>query len=373
MKNLSLLPFLFSFLLILSGCTHEDTVEVVGKPASDKKIENHSFLKAHFIYAGQADATLLQWKNQDELFTMLIDAGDWDRNDVVNYLQNEKIQDIDLVVVTHPHSDHIGQLDLILDTFHVEEVWMNGDTNHAKAFEKALEAIEEKDIEYYEPRAGDSFEIGDVPIDVLHPANAFRKTNKNAAINNNSIVMRIQYGDVSFLFTGDAEQEAEAEMLKGDFNLNADILHVGHHGADTSSSKEFLEAVNAEIAIYSAGIDNSYGLPDGEVLDRLKNLSSLVYGTDQHGTITLETDGQKVNITTEQEGNLPPPIEGEACTNINSASPDELQKLMHIDKQLAKEIIKLRPYQSLNELRNIDTIDSDMLQDIKEQKVACIQ
>lgn len=199
MKNLALLPFLLSISLVLTGCTHKDTMEVVGKPASDKKIENHSFLKAHFIYAGQADATLLQWKKQDELFTMLIDTGDWDRNDIVSYLQNEKIRDIDLVVVTHPHADHIGQLDLILDTFHVEEVWMNGDTNHAKAFESALEAIEEKDIDYYEPRAGESFEIGNLAIDVLHPANAFRKTNKNAAINNNSIVMRIQYGDLSFL------------------------------------------------------------------------------------------------------------------------------------------------------------------------------
>ncbi len=372
MKKIKFFPFLFAILLILAGCADEGMVENSMQPTNGKKIEANSFLRIHFIYAGQADATLLQLKENDELITMLIDTGDWKRKDVVSYLQNEKISDIDLVAITHPHADHIGQLDMILDSFHVDEVWMNGDTNNAQAFANALEAIEVHDVGYYEPRAGESFEIGGLTIDVIHPTDNFSKTNKNSAINNNSIVMRIQYGDVSFLFTGDAELEAEKEMLASSLELNADILHVGHHGSKTSSSEEFLEAVNAEIAVYSAGIDNSYGLPDQEVIDRLNDHHSLVYGTDQYGTITLETNGKKVHISTEEEGIVPPPVEGEGCVDVNTAPAEELQKIIHIGEKSAEELIKLRPYKSLNELNIINGIGAKRLKDIKKQKLACI-
>lgn len=372
MRYMKFFLFLLTISLLLVGCANDDINDKSKQPTSGKSIESDSFLRVHFIYAGQADATLLQLKEDDEFINILIDTGDWKRDDVLTYLQNEEINDIDLIAVTHPHADHIGQLDIILDSINVGEVWMNGDTNNSQSFANALEAIEKSEVDYYEPTAGESFEIGSLTIDVIHPTDSFTESNNNSRVNNNSIVMRVQYKNTSFLFTGDAEREAEKEMLASNYQLNADILHVGHHGSKTSSSEEFLEAVNAEIAIYSAGIDNSYGLPSTETIERLNALHHLVYGTDKYGTIILETDGKDYHISTEEEGKLPPPVEGEGCVDINTASTENLQKIIHIGEKSAEELIKLRPFESLNELMEINGVGEKRLGDIKEQKLACI-
>lgn len=372
MKKIKFTSFLFLMLLVLVSCANENDSDKSLQQTSAANVESNSFLRVHFIYAGQADATLLQLKEDGEVITVLIDTGDWKRKDVLTYLQNEKIKAIDLIAITHPHADHIGQLDMILESFDVDEVWMNGDTSNTQAFANALEAIEKNDVGYYEPSAGESFDIGGLTINVVHPHDAFSETNKNSAVNNNSIVMHIQYGDVTFLFTGDAEKEAEREMLASDFNLKADILHVGHHGSKTSSSEKFLDAVNADISVYSAGVDNSYGFPDKEVIERLKAHSSEVYGTEMYGTITLETDGNDYYLTTEEKGTPLQTIEGEACVDINTASREELQKIIHIGEKSAEELIALRPYESLNKLIEINGIGTQRLDDIKEQKLACI-
>lgn len=372
MRYMKFFLFLLTISLLITGCVNDNTNDKPTKTTSGESIEVDSFLRIHFIYAGQADATLLQLKENDELINILIDAGDWKRNDVLTYLQNEEIDDIDLIAITHPHADHIGQLDIILESLNVGEVWMNGDTNNSQSFANALEAIEKSGVDYYEPTAGESFEIGSLTIDVIHPTDSFTESNNNSTINNNSIVMRVQYKDTSFLFTGDAEREAEREMLASDVQLNADILHVGHHGSKTSSSEEFLDAVNAEIAIYSAGIDNSYGLPSPETIERLNQRHRLVYGTDKYGTIILNTDGKSYHISTEEEGILPSPVEGNECVNINTASKEDLQKIIHIGENSAEELIKLRPYESLNELIEINGIGEKRLEDIKEQKLACV-
>ncbi len=372
MRYMKFFLFLLTISLLITGCVNDNTNDKPTKTTSGESIEADSFLRIHFIYAGQADATLLQLKENDELINILIDAGDWKRNDVLTYLQNEEIDDIDLIAITHPHADHIGQLDIILESLNVGEVWMNGDTNNSQSFANALEAIEKSGVDYYEPTAGESFEIGSLTIDVIHPTDSFTESNNNSTINNNSIVMRVQYKDTSFLFTGDAEREAEREMLASDVQLNADILHVGHHGSKTSSSEEFLDAVNAEIAIYSAGIDNSYGLPSPETIERLNQRHRLVYGTDKYGTIILNTDGKSYHISTEEEGILPSPVEGNECVNINTASKEDLQKIIHIGENSAEELIKLRPYESLNELIEINGIGEKRLEDIKEQKLACV-
>lgn len=372
LKNINLLSLLVLILLLLASCTKDGSLISTNDQKQVASIEEHAFMRIHYIYAGQADATLLQIKEDDDFITMLIDTGDWKRDDVLTYLQNENISHIDLIAITHPHADHIGQLDIILDSLRVDEVWMNGDTNNAQTFANALKAIEENDVDYYEPTAGESFEVGPLTIDVIHPNDPFSKTNKNSAINNNSLVMHIQYGDLSFLFTGDAEHEAEKEMLKGNYNLNANILHVGHHGSKTSNSEEFLEAVNAETAIYSAGINNSYGLPDEEVVDRLKKKHKNVHGTDVDGTIIVETDGKDYKILTESDGTLPPPLKGNTCVDINTASATDLQKIIHIGEKSAEELVELRPFDSINELVKIKGIGAQRLEEIKEQKLACI-
>lgn len=358
--------FFMGILLLLVGCVPENMNESSKKTSTENSIDATSFLRIHYIDVGQADATLLQIKDHDELITMLIDTGDWNRSDVVSYLKAENIQDIDLIVITHPHADHIGQLANIIEDFHVGEVWMNGDLTTSQVFSNALQAIEQSGVDYYEPTAGEVFDIGDLTINIVHPGELSLNTN------NNSIAMHMQYDDISFLFTGDAEQAAEEEMLLGNTRLKADILHIGHHGSNTSNTAEFLEAVNAETGIYSAGVGNSYGHPDDEIIERLKNRKMDIYGTDKDGTIVLETDGKTYRMMTDKQNNLPVPLKGKACVDINTASAEELQKITHVGEVTASSIIELRPYHSITDLLDVKGIGPERFQAIQEQNLACI-
>ncbi|AOV07079.1 MBL fold metallo-hydrolase [Sporosarcina ureilytica] len=371
MRRFLFFPLLLLSAWLLASCTHDVTPSTVEKIDENNRQEaffeeTSPSLRVHYINVGQADATLLQLVDEEEAFNILIDTGDWNANDVVNYLQKEKISEIDLITITHPHADHIGQLDKIINTFNVGEVWMNGDTMNSQVFLNALEAIEKNGVDYYEPRAGETFDIGALQIDVVHPMDLSLNTNSN------SIVIRIQYGDIAFLFTGDAERAAEDKMLASGANLNAHILHLGHHGSKTSTSVPFLEAVNPEVAIYSAGMNNAYGLPDMEVIERVNAHHTIVYGTDQYGTILVETDGHKYHIMTEKQGTLPPPVLGDTCININTASTEDLQQIIHIGEKTAAELVRLRPYQTLNDLLTISGIGEKRLEDIKDQNLACI-
>lgn len=247
-------------------------------------------LTVHFIDVDQGDATLLEGPD----FTVLIDAGRHDRTDVVPYLQAAGVDRLDLLVGTHPHADHIGQMDEVIAQFPVDEVWMSGATHTSKTFERVVDAILDSEATYYEPRAGETFQIGSLRLEVIHPEELPED------LNNGSIVIRAVYGQIVFLFTGDAEKEAEKEMLERGHVLNAHILHMGHHGSSTSSTPEFVEAVSPEVAIYSAGKDNEYGHPHQEVLQRLADLNIPVYGTDQHGTIRVVTDGSTYSVEAER-------------------------------------------------------------------------
>ncbi|MBL7125578.1 MAG: MBL fold metallo-hydrolase [Dehalococcoidales bacterium] len=243
-------------------------------------------LKVHFIDMGQGDATLLQGPD----FTILIDAGRHDRSDVVPYLKSAGVKTIDLLIGTHPHADHIGQFSQVIEAFPVGEVWLSGDTTTTRTFERAIDAIEASDAGYHEPRAGETFNFGSARIEVLNPA---RLTGN---LHEGSISVRIVYGSFTMLFTGDAEAETETAILVRQGGVNALILQLGHHGSSTSSSAEFLKAVNPEIAVYSAAEGNSYGHPHEVVLDRLRQMGVQIYGTDVNGTIMVITDGQTYEV-----------------------------------------------------------------------------
>jgi len=247
-------------------------------------------LRVHFIDAGQGDATLLEGPD----FTILIDAGRHDNEKVIDYLRTLNIQHIDLLIGTHPHADHIGQFPQILGNYHVHEVWMSGDLHTTLTFERALDAILASDARYNEPRAGDSYTLGSSLIEVLNP------NTLTGQLNNGSIVIRVIFSNIIFLFMGDAEIPAEEEILNRGHALKADILKVGHHGSRSSTSYRFLEAVDPEIAIYSAGHGNSYGHPHPEVIERLNLFGIDVYGTDTHGSIIISTDGKTYLIETER-------------------------------------------------------------------------
>lgn len=363
-----------------------------GKELSTQELPNpppaNGKLTVHFIDVDQGDAILLSGPD----FTILIDAGRHDSNEVVPYLKSVGVKEIDLVVGTHPHADHIGQLDKVIKEFPVKEVWLDGNAHTSKTFERVIDTILNSEVSYHEPRAGENFTIGSAYIEVIHP----RELTGN--LNDDSIVMRVTYGDVVFLFTGDTEQEGEKSILKRGHNVEAQILKLGHHGSSTSSTKPFLEAVKPEVAIYSAGKDNTYGHPHKEVVERVRGMGIELYGTDIHGNIIVETDGKTYQVktvktkisspTTSATSPVPtvvetprekPPEEasssggcGPGQIDINSASESELQKIKHIGSDRAKQIIDLRPFSSVDNMTKIKGIAAKRLADIKEQGVACV-
>jgi len=340
----------------------------------DKPLSN---MVVHYIDVGQADATLLQFGDTNGDYTMLIDTGNWGTTDLVQYLQSENITSIDIIAITHPHADHIGQLDKIIETFDIDEVWMNGEISNSDIFNRSLAAIENNGVGYYEPVVGELFDIGPLEVEILHPSSL------SGGTNDNSLAMRMEYGAVSFLFTGDGETKAELEMVQLGANLKADFLHVGHHGSKTSTTEAFFNLVNPEVAIYSAGVDNQYNHPDQEVVDRIESNDTLLYGTDIHGTIRVETDGVTYTIQTRKHGTLPEEPEAteevkEAvavteshCVNINEDDESVIQHIIHIGPDRAKMLIDARPYLTLDDLSKINGIGPGRIEDIKAQGVAC--
>ncbi|MFS8664851.1 MAG: MBL fold metallo-hydrolase [Limnochordales bacterium] len=350
-------------------------------------------LVVFFLDVGQGDATLLQGPD----FTILIDAGRHDRADVVPYLEAAGVKAIDLFIGTHAHSDHIGQCAAVMGRFPVKEVWLPGHVHTSLTFERCLDAILDSDAGYHEPRAGEAFQVGSARVEVVHPASA------TGDLNNDSIAVRILYGDVVLLFTGDAEAPAEAAMVERGLPLSAHVLHMGHHGSRTSSTAPFLAAVAPEVAIYSAGAGNSYGHPHPEALARVAAAGAMVYGTDVHGTVRVTTDGRRYTVVPERgepaagprsrgpvaesampaapahwasEGDEPaapggPGLCGPGQVDINSAPAAELTRIVHIGPALAERVIALRPFASVADLLRVPGIGPARLAAIEDQGLAC--
>jgi beta-lactamase superfamily II metal-dependent hydrolase len=228
---------------------------------------------------------------------MLIDTGRYNRDDVVPLLRGHGVDRLDVLVVTHPHADHVGQFDDVMAALPVDEVWWSGATSTSATFGRALDALEASSALYAEPRAGAVTTVGPVGVEILHPGDEDPLDDLNDA----SIAMRLTYGSFRLVTTGDAERVSEARMV-GRFpdRLGADVLRLGHHGSSTSTTPEFLAAVDPAVAIYSAGVDNRYGHPHDEVLARLAARDVPVYGTPTHGTVTIVTDGTTFTVTTER-------------------------------------------------------------------------
>lgn len=344
-------------------------------------------LTVHYIDAGQGDAALLQFTDENDTYTILYDSGDWQGNEVVPYLEKENVDFIDIVMISHPHADHIGQLEEVLTNFDVGEVWMTENTANSSVYEGAAEAILASDADYEEPKAGDIFDVGELTIQILHPQTL------TGDLNQDSLSAHFSYGDTAFLFTGDAYVEQEKQMIDQDMNLEADFLQLGHHGSDTSTSQSFLDEVKPTYAIYSAGEGNTYGHPHQEVLDRLDASNINTYGTDVHGNIVVTTDGVDSEIHTDKDGEVAAgkkesseqdtastssnstPEEkatpANDCIDINTASKEELQEIVHIGEERADEVIHLRPFDHVEDLDQINGIGPARLDDIIEENIAC--
>ena len=246
-------------------------------------------LQVYYIDVGQADSILIINKED----AMLIDAGNnEDGEDVVNFIKDKGITKLDYVVGTHPHEDHIGGLDDVINSnIEIENVLMPKIETTTKTFEDVVNAISNKGLTVKAPNKGDTFTLGDSNLEVMTDS-ILDEDNLNLS----SITLRLQYGNNSFLFMGDSEKENEKTITWP----KTDVLKVGHHGSDTSSSEEFLNEVKPSISIIMAEKGNSYGLPKEEIVERLENVGSKVYRTDEDGTIEVTSDGNNINVTTKK-------------------------------------------------------------------------
>lgn len=222
--------------------------------------------------------------------SVLVDTGRHDDSEkrIISYL-DQYIglgEEIDLLIFTHNHSDHIGHGDLVLEYFDVQEVWMNGMDHSSQVYANLLDTLLETDVEYAEPKAGEQFTRGVFDIQVLHPE--VNSPQKDA--NDESIITRIVFDHISVMTSGDASIPRENDVIKRNTNLQSDLLILGHHGAKNSSGQQWLEAVHPQMAFYQAGVDNSYGHPSPETIERLSEAGIPIYGTDKLGTISIYID-----------------------------------------------------------------------------------
>ena len=257
---------------------NKETTPVINTVTSD--------LQIYYFDVGQADSILIL--NNDT--SMLIDAGNnADGPLLVDYIKNKlKINKIDIVVGTHPHEDHIGGIDDIINNFDIGDVYLPEVITTTKTFEEMITAIENKDLAISVPEIGEKFKLGEADFEIIYTGT------DDKDLNATSIIINMLYGEKSYLFTGDTTEEVEATILNK--NIDIDVLKVAHHGSRYSSSYEFLNIATPEFAIVSVGEENSYEHPHIEAINRIKKHTNNIYMTKDVGTIHLTSDGKNIDI-----------------------------------------------------------------------------
>lgn len=252
---------------------------------------NNDLLKVHYLDVGQGDSIFIELPNNE---TMLIDAAEsYQSENIINYLKNLNYQKIDYVIGTHPHTDHIGGLKDIINTFEIGKIYMPKVVSTTKTYESLLMAIKDKNLKINTAKAGTSIIDTDaLKINILAPNNS-----TYTELNNYSAVTKITYGTTKFLFMGDAEKLSENEIKE---NVTADVIKIGHHGSNTSSSIDFIKKVSAKYGIISVGLKNKYNLPKEETITNWENSGTKIYLTSTNGTITAISDGTNIKIESEK-------------------------------------------------------------------------
>lgn len=250
-------------------------------------------MTVRFIDVGQGASTLVSMGDTH----ILIDAGENDQGDkVVEQLKAWGVDRLALAIGTHPHSDHIGGMDDVLNALEVEAYMMPEVAHTSKTYESVLQALEENEIPVTYPQAGDSLELGGMRLTVLGPEQV-----EEDDLNNCSLVSRVDSAYGSVLIPGDCERQAEEDMLKGNRPLKADVLQLAHHGSSTSNTEAFLKAVDPKWVVIPVGEGNSYGHPHDEILQRVEELGCKAYRTDWNGTVTCVMDEEGIAFYPERE------------------------------------------------------------------------
>ncbi len=254
---------------------------------------------------GQGSSALVE---MPEGFNLLIDGGGFSDNSVFDIgerviaplLWRKKIKTIDTIILSHPNSDHLNGLLYIAENFNVKRVWANCDIADTIGYRKFMEIIKKKAIHMPEFKdISRTHFINGAQLDFLYPPSDYMDNNKRtwSNLNNNSLVIKVEFGSKSFLFPGDIMTKAEKELvaISGD-NLKSDILIAPHHGSKTSNSEFFIDSVNPEIVIFSSGWRNRYRFPQPSVLEKYKERGCRILRTDSHGAVTISTDGNSLEV-----------------------------------------------------------------------------
>lgn len=240
------------------------------------------------IDCGQADSILIMAPEGN----VLIDAGeDKDAHDIMETLSKYDIHSIDIMIGTHAHADHIGGMQTIVENYDIEKIILSPTPHTSKTFENLINAIEVKGCDTEKAKPGTTHNLGDLEIEIIAPVEDYEELNAS------SVVAIVSYGEADFLFTGDAEKDAEEDFINN--VRDVEVLKAGHHGSSTSSSELLLDKAQPEIVIISCGEGNSYGHPHKEALDRFQDYGMQIYRTDELGDIVLKTDGFNIEVTSE--------------------------------------------------------------------------
>ncbi|MDR0947125.1 MAG: MBL fold metallo-hydrolase [Ruminococcus sp.] len=303
-------PIWVLLIIIITGCVYAGFLEKISNENTDNtpvsaetpppvskndgEIDD-TYAKVHFINVGQGDSELII----NGTDAVLIDAGESDYGQTVtDYIKALGITELKYIVATHPHSDHVGGLPVVIENFTVGEIFYpvlpESMVPTTKTWENVLTAAETADVPMNEVSAGFTFSVGKAEFTVVSP----QKDSQFSDLNDYSVVLKMDFGKTNWLFTGDAEAPAEKSMLASGLDISAEVLKIGHHGSANSSTAEFLEAVKPQVCVIEVGAGNSYGHPTDSALRRLSEVTGKIFRTDISGDIVLNSDGEKIYLPT---------------------------------------------------------------------------
>lgn len=292
-----------------------DKLDVIVDNGYLSTYDEEDVLQVHFIDVGQGDSILVVQNNE----AMLIDAGENEKGrEVVDYCEKQGISEIKYLVATHAHEDHIGGMDDVIENLEVDNIILTKSDYSTITYEEVITAAKEKNVNEIYPKVGNSINLGNATIMVVAP-----NRDDYSEENNNSIILKITYGNVSYLFCGDAEIESEYDMAENGIDISADVIKIGHHGSDTSTSQMLLNTVSPRYAVISVGKDNSYGHPTSQILNRLKEYGIKYFRTDEEGTIVSITDGENIAWNVKETNELDTSDKSDATNELDTTGESE--------------------------------------------------